>query len=188
MFHLFYQDGRVEQKWKWPLGRLQTTVSVQVHTSTQLIKLCLNGFFVPFSGSSFWFVFYSWITLSVCAVWASQGSPCTSAARVRQLSSMLEWHKEQNLLNLLNWFVCKTLVFFFLLLNWFSLFCPFWYHINSYKYSIYFRDIFRQVWSFLQMLLFWYIKNIFSITVAFVLCKLLIVTKSADTKCNELRF
>ena len=91
-------------------------------TYTQLIKLCLNGFFVPLSGSSFWFVFCSWITLSVCAVWASQGSPCTSAARVRQLSSMLEWHKEQNLLNLLNWFVCKTLVFFFL--NWFSLFCP----------------------------------------------------------------
>lgn len=26
----FVQDGKVEQKWKWPLGRLQTTVTVQV--------------------------------------------------------------------------------------------------------------------------------------------------------------
>ena len=24
------QDGKVDQKWKWPLGRLQTTVTVQV--------------------------------------------------------------------------------------------------------------------------------------------------------------
>ena len=29
----FVQDGKVEQKWKWPLGRLQTTVTVQVQYS-----------------------------------------------------------------------------------------------------------------------------------------------------------
>lgn len=31
------QDGKVDQKWKWPLGRLQTTVTVQVCLSFHFI-------------------------------------------------------------------------------------------------------------------------------------------------------
>ena len=31
------QDGKVDQKWKWPLGRLQTTVTVQVCLSFHYI-------------------------------------------------------------------------------------------------------------------------------------------------------
>jgi len=30
------QDGKVEQKWKWPLGRIQTTVAVQVSIAKML--------------------------------------------------------------------------------------------------------------------------------------------------------